>query len=118
MSFTSLLTHDLTHVRVPLDETDLDERGYPTEDTPVETAVKGLVQPLSGREMLDFRSAGTEIADHQIFLQMMELDPRDHFVFDGDRYDIETIETRRYGTVPHLEVRARRIGAASNTEGS
>lgn len=118
MSFGGLLTHELTHVRIPLDSVNLDERGQPTPEAPVETTVKGLVQPMSGREMLDSRSEGTEIADHQIFLPLMDLDPADHFLYAGDRYDITTIETRRYGSVPHLEVLARRIGSATTTAGS
>lgn len=110
MSFSARLVHSLTHVRVPRDITDLDDYGQPTEGTAVETAVRGLVQPRQVREQLDSRSAGVDIGDHVIFLAPMDLRPTDHFLYDGERYDIRGIRDFAFGRSPHLEVDAQRIG--------
>lgn len=113
MSFAARLIHTLTHIRTPHDEGDLDEYGQPTAGTPVETTVRGLVQPRAVREVIESRSAGVEIGDHVIFLLPMDLEPSDAFVYDGDRYEIAGIREFSFGRTPHLEVDARRIGAAT-----
>lgn len=113
MSFGSRLVHTVTHVRTPLDEGDLDDYGQPTAGAPVETEIRGLVQPRSVREIVDSRSAGAEIGDHVIFLQPMSLQPTDAFVYDGDRYEIKGIREFSFGRSPHLEVDVRRVGATT-----
>lgn len=104
--------HALTHVRIPRDETDLDEYGQPAEDDPVETAIRGLVQPRSAREMDDDRSAGAEVADHVIFLPLMDLAASDAFEYAGERYQVLGIRRFEYGRLAHLEVDARRVAGA------
>lgn len=111
MSFGARLIHTLTHSRTVRDSGALDEYGQPTAGTPTTAAVRGLVQPKSVREMDDSRSAGTEVADHTIFLPRMDLHPSDSFTFGGDRYEIVGIRDYNFGKTPHLEVDARRIDA-------
>ena len=117
MSFAALLSHELTVVRTPYSGTD-DEYGQPSTGTPVETSVRGLVQPKTGREMEDSRSAGVQIADHTIFLEPMDLAASDAIVHGGERYQVVHIRYHAYGTAPHLEVDARRIGASDTEPGS
>lgn len=109
MSFAARLVHELTHVAVPLDPDVLDDRGQPTAGTPVTTSIRGLVQPRTAREMADSRSAGSEIADHVIFLAPMTLTEADHFLYGDDRLEIVGIRRYEFGRTPHLEVDARRI---------
>lgn len=112
MSFTSLLVHDLTIVHAPGDGA-VDEYNLPTAGTLVQTAVKGMIQPKTAREVADSRSAGVHIGEYTIFLEPTEVQPRDAVMFDGFRYEITGIRDLQYGTVPHLEVDARRIGPIS-----
>lgn len=109
MSFATRLIHDLTVVRTPRDESDLDDYGQPVAEAPVETEVQGLVQPRSAREIIDSRNAGAEIGDHVIFLAPMDLHASDHILYAGDRYEIVGIRRFSFGRTPHLEVDAKRI---------
>lgn len=118
MSFAARLVHELTHVAVPLDPDVLDDRGQPTAGTPVTTSIRGLVQPRTAREMADSRSAGSEIADHVIFLAPMTLSAQDHFLYGTDRLDIVGIRRFEYGRTPHLEVDAQRVTPALVEAGS
>lgn len=108
MSFGSRLIHTLTHVATPPSGID-DDYGQPIPGTPVETELRGLVQPRSVREMADTRSAGADIGDHVIFLFPMTLSPADHFLYAGARFDITGIRSYEFGRTPHLEVDAQRI---------
>jgi hypothetical protein len=117
MSFAALLTHSLTVVRTPRDDGDPDDYGQPTAGTPTRTDVRGLVQPKPQREMDDSRSAGTQIGDHTIFMRPMDLRASDAIEHGGERYEVVGIRYFAFGTAPHLEVDARRIGA-SDTEAS
>lgn len=116
MSFAARLIHELTHVATPPTAVD-DDYGQPTPGTPVSTAIRGLVQPKSAREMADTRSAGAVIADHVVFLAPMALTEADYFVHGADRLDIVGIRRYEFGGTPHLEVDARRIAGAEE-EGS
>lgn len=115
MSFGNRLVHELVHVTTPSLGTD-DEYGQPEPGVPVETTLRGLVQPRTAREMADTRSAGSEIADHVIFLLPMVLSPADHFRYDGDRYDVVGIRTYEFGRTPHFEVDARRVLSSDQVE--
>ena len=116
MSFGGRLIHTLTHVRTPRDMGDVDDYNQPEDGTPVETSVRGLVQPRAASEMLDYRSAGSEVADHVIFLAPMDLDPADSFLYAGERYQISGIRSFLFGRTPHLEVDARRVVPAAVIE--
>ncbi len=119
MSFAARLVHTLVHVRTELDAGDQDDYGQPTALTSVETELRGLVQPKSANEMLDTRSAGSEIGDHTIFLEPMDLAASDAFTYSGDRYEILGIRRFEFGRTPHLEVDARKIiGAPVTPAGS
>lgn len=111
MSFSARLIHSLTHVRIPYDEGTLDDRGQPTPGSPVETAVRGLVQPRTVSELADFRDAGSEVAQYVIFLEPMDLDPSDSFTYSGATYQIQGIRRFEFGRTPHLEVDCRRVEA-------
>lgn len=115
MSFGNRLVHELVHVATPLSGTD-DEYGQPVPGTPVQTTIRGLVQPRTVREMADSRSIGSEIADHVIFLLPMRLSSADHFVYDGDRYDIAGIRSYEFGRTPHFEVDAVRVLSSDEIE--
>lgn len=107
----TMLVHSLTHVHVPRDLSSPDDYGQPTDGTPVETEVRGLVQPRASRELDDHRSAGAEVADHVIFVPIMDLAPDDHFVDgDGVRYNILGVRRFVFGGLAHYEVDARRVG--------
>lgn len=113
MSFASLLVHDLTVVHAAQNGT-ADEYNQPTAGTVTTTVVKGMVQPKSAREMADTRSAGVHIGDHTIFLEPTALTPADYILFGSYRYDITGIRFLDFGSVPHLEVDARRIGTLAS----
>ncbi len=119
MSFAARLVHTLVHVRAEPDAGDQDDYGQPTPGTPVETELRGLVQPRTVSELLDTRSAGSEIGDHVIFLEPMDLAASDAFTYDGDRYEILGIRRFEFGRTPHYEVDARKvIGAPVTAAGS
>ena len=115
MSFGNRLVHELVHVSTPPTGDD-DEYGQPVPGTPVETTIRGLVQPRTVREMADSRSVGAEIADHVIYLLPMSLSAADHFLYDGDRYDITGIRSYEFGRTPHFEVDARRVLSSDEIE--
>ena len=110
-----MFIHTITHTHTPLDDGDPDEYGQPTSGTSVETTVRGLVQPRSVREMADSRSAGSEVADHVIFLPRMALDPADSLTYAGELYLITGIRDFDFGALPHVEVDARRVAPAAVT---
>lgn len=108
------LVHDLTIQRVTYDEGTDDTYGQPTAHTTT-TAVKGLVQPKSAREMEDSRSAGAQVSDHVIFLSLdADLDGSDEIRHGQLRYQPTGIRRFDFGSLQHLEVDARRV--ASSTE--
>lgn len=111
MSFDSRLIHELTVYRTPLDDdvADRDDYGQPTPAAVTTRTVRGLVQPISARELADSRSAGSEVYDHRIYLSRIDLIGSDAIEFDGDRYEVVGIDDYRFGSSPHLEVRARRV---------
>lgn len=104
MSYAQRLIHELTHVRTARDETALDEYGQPTAGVSTSTAVRGLVQPRSVREIVDSRNAGAEIGDHVIFLPLMDVHSGDHFEWQGDSYQVKGVRRFEFGRSPHLEV--------------
>lgn len=102
--------HDVTHVRVPRSEATPDDYGQPAEGTPVETGMKALIQPQRSREQDDHRSAGAEIADHVIFVPVMDLETSDYFIdADGSKYHIVGIRRFEFGGLAHYEVDTRRV---------
>lgn len=117
MSYYGRLIHSLTMVSTPRDGA-LDDYGQPAAGVTTETAVKGLVQPRSAREMASTADAGAEIGDHVIFLPLMDLSGAVAFDFDGDRYHVKGVRRYAFGRSPHLEVDAERIGAVGVEDGS
>jgi hypothetical protein len=117
VSFAARLIHELTHVATPEGPT-RDDYGQPDAGTPVTTAVKGLVQPKSAREIADSRSSGAALGDHVVFLEPMTLSEADHFLYGTDRLEIVGIRRYEFGRTPHLEVDARRITPSPVEEGS
>jgi hypothetical protein len=116
MSFAARLIHRVTILRTPLDydETDLDDMGYPLPGTAVETEdVPALVQPKRAEEIAQFRSEGTEVSDHTIFMAPRDLRPADAIMWNGERYSIVGIREFAFGRSPHLEVDTRRVVAAT-----
>lgn len=112
VSFASLLTHTVTVVRTPRDMTDLDDWGQPTADAEVRTTLAAMVQPRNGREVDDSRSAGAPIGDHVVFLEpTADIATEDAIEYEGYRYEVTAIRPFHFGSAPHLEVDARRIGA-------
>lgn len=109
MSYTSLLVHDVTIVRPAFTDTE-DEYGQPVPGAPVSSTARAMVQPKGAREADDSRDAGVPIGDHVIFLPLMALDPQSAIIYDGSRYEIVAVRRIAFGSAPHLEVDARRIG--------
>lgn len=105
----SKFIHPLVIERVEYDDTpeNRDEAGQPIAGTPDETEVLGLVQPKSAREVDDFRSAGSQVADHTIFLPNgTDLRGSDTIVQGFRRYSVTGIRRFEFGGLAHLEVDA------------
>ena len=107
--------HAIIVERVTWDEGTIDDDGQPTASTAAETAVRGLVQPRrtggsATSELDDYRSAGSEVSDHVIFLPD-DTDVRtDDVIVHGERrYHVTGIRRFEYGGLAHLEVDARKI---------
>lgn len=106
----SKFVHALTLVRPSRNYSSLDDYGQPAEGTPTETSVVGLVQPQRARETDDSRSAGAEIADHVIFLPIIDVETTDAFIdASGSRYEVLGVRRFDYGRLRHLEVDCRRV---------
>lgn len=117
MSFAARLVHTVSYVHVTHseDETGDDVYGQP-EATTATATVSANVQPRSGREMADSRSAGTDVGDHVIFLPIglePAPGPADYFVWEGARYDVVHIRPFRFGRSPHYEIDARLVTPAA-----
>lgn len=111
MSFASRLIHALVIV-TPTDSGDEDEHGQPVAGDPIETAVAGLIQPRSAREVAQTSQAGPEIATHVAYLLPQELSGAAWIRFepdDGRRYEITGIRRYEFGGSPHLEVDCRLV---------
>lgn len=99
--------HPLSIVRVEYDDTDRDDAGQPTALPPESTDVLGLVQPRQVRELDDYRSAGSQVGDHVIFLPNgTDIRSADTIVQGVRRYSITGIRRFEFGGLAHLEVDA------------
>lgn len=111
----SKFIHAIIVERVTWDEGTIDDDGQPTASTAAETDVSGLVQPKrtggsATAEIDDYRSAGSEISDHVIFLPDGTDVRNDDVLRHGTRrYQITGIRRFEYGGLAHLEVDARLI---------
>lgn len=113
MTFADRMIHELTILRVPLDDTVRDELGQPTEGTLEQITVMGLVQPKTAKEQADYRSAGAQISTDTIYLLPTTLYGSDVLEdASGRLYDITGIRSLEYGSTPHLEVDAQLITPA------
>lgn len=111
MPYAAKLVHSLTITRTEQDDAEesRDEYGQPAESTTTAT-VRGLVQPKSAREMAASHGAGSEVADHLIFLESgVDIATSDAITYAGERYEVIGIRRFEYGRTPHLEVDARRV---------
>jgi hypothetical protein len=117
MSFSARLIHDLT-LYVPRHGIGDDEYGHPEVGVPEQTAIRGLVQPKTVREIALTSQAGPEIGNHTIFLQPMEI-PRGAWFVDAEnrRYDVKGVRRFEFGRTPHLEVDAEHV-TSEDEEGS
>lgn len=103
----SKFIHPLSIVRVEYDDTVRDDAGQPTAGAPESTDVLGLVQPKTAREQDDFRSAGSQVADHTIFLPIStDIRGSDAIVQGSRRYSVTGIRRFEFGNLAHLEVDA------------
>lgn len=108
----SKFIHALVIERVTYDDTNRDEAGQPTASAPTPTDVMGLVQPrISGgttaAEAGDYRSAGSEIADHTIFLPAgTDIRGADAILQGTRRYNVTGIRRYEYGGLAHIELDA------------
>jgi hypothetical protein len=110
----SKFIHALVIERTEYDDTDRDDAGQPTPQTPTTTDVRGLVQPRSlpnsAREVEDYRSAGSEIADHLIFLPIgTDIRHADAVLWQARRYTVTGIRRFEFGGLAHLEVDAQLV---------
>jgi hypothetical protein len=116
MSFAARLVHSLTIVRTTFDFSTESEYGQP-EQTVTTLPVAGLVQPKTAREMADSRGAGSEVADHTIFLLPQLLYGSDSILdTGGQRYQITDIRSFEFGRTPHLEVDAVAVVASNDNQ--
>lgn len=115
MTFSDRLIHSLLIVRhtVVVDGSGnpvLDSYGQPTT-TDSSTAVKGLVQPKSAREVALISNAGVTVTDHTIYLLPTSVTPADVITFDPDdgrRYQITGVRDAA-GISHHLEIDAQKV---------
>lgn len=102
-----MFIHRLSIVRVDYDDSDRDEAGQPIAGDPTSTDVLGLVQPKSAREQDDFRSAGSQVADHTILLPASaDIRGSDAIVQGSRRYSVWGIRRFEFGGLAHIEVDA------------
>jgi hypothetical protein len=116
----SMFVHPLSIVRVEYDDTpeNRDEAGQPVAGDPTSTDVLGLVQPKSAREQDDFRSAGSQVADHTIFLPAgTDIRGSDAIVQGSRRYSITGIRRFEFGGLAHIEVDATLVTPTPVTAG-
>ena len=74
--------------------------------------MRGLVQPRASgaREVPDTRSAGSEVADHVVFLPIAtDLEGADAILHGTRRFNVTGIRRYDYGTLQHLEVDVRLV---------
>lgn len=105
----SKFIHPLVIERVEYDDTpaNRDVAGQPVAGAPETTEVLGLVQPKSAREADDYRSAGSQIADHTIFLPNgTDIRGSDAVVQGSRRYSVTGIRRFEFGGLAHIEVDA------------
>lgn len=111
MSYAARLVHDLTLVNPRRDSgLALDDYGHAEVGQPEETAIRGLVQPKTVREIALISQAGAEVGDHTVFLSPMDI-PTGAWIRDanGNRLDITGVRRFDFGRTPHLEVDARMV---------
>lgn len=118
MSFGARLIHSLAIVAPTFpDSDDVDEYGQPVPGDPTVTAVRGLVQPKTARELAAVSQGGAESSDHTIFMLPRRL-PAAAYIRDepdaGRRFDVVGVRSFEFGRSPHLEVDAKLVGS---TEG-
>lgn len=117
----SKFIHALVIERVAWDDANRDSEGQPQPGTPTTTDVMGLIQPRrtggsASAEMDDWRSAGSEVSDHVIFIpDGVDVRNDDVIVFGVERYQVTGIRRFRYGQLAHLEVDSRLISAVPVT---
>lgn len=98
--------HALSIVRVTYDDDTRDDAGQPAASTS-STDVMGLVQPRRAMEQEDFRSAGSQVADHVIFLPVAtDLRAADAIIQGDRRYSVTGIRRFEFGGLAHMEVDA------------
>lgn len=107
----SKFIHALQIERTEYDDTDRDEAGQPTPQTPSTTDVMGLVQARAeASEADDYRSAGSQVADHTIFLPNgTDIRHADAILWQDRRYNITGIRRFEYGRLAHIEVDAQLV---------
>jgi hypothetical protein len=101
--------HPLTIERVAWDDSARDAAGQPTASTST-TSVMGLVQPRRASELEDYRSAGSQVGDHVIFLPATTDVRSDDAIVQGTRrYAIVGVRRFEFGGLTHLEVDAQLV---------
>lgn len=127
MSLRGLLRHQLAIVTPGVsDITNLDEAGFPVEGSPTYRLVPGMVQPRDAHEVRDPSTAGTEMTDFIIFLEIMPLSIGAYIseandsgpITGGRRFQVNGIQPFDYGSNPHLEVYATLVGSTEYIPGS
>jgi hypothetical protein len=111
MSFAGRLIHKLAIVTPTFAD---NGHGQAVPGTPAATAVPGLVQPKTARELATTSQAGAEISTHTVFLEPRAIADGAWIRFDPDdgrRFDITGIRAFEFGRRPHLEVDARMVKA-------
>jgi hypothetical protein len=103
--------------------TDLDEWGQPVREFVEYATVRGLIQPKTARELALASQAGTEVADHTIYMLRTDLTTADRLRDattggPGGLYEIVGIRDHAFGTLAHLAVDARRFEAPALAVGS
>lgn len=116
MSFADRLIHSLLIVhRAQVLDVDgnpvLDENGMPTT-TETTTAVKGLVQPKSAREVALISQAGANVSDHTIYMLPAAVTSQDVIRYDdeddGRQYNVIGVRDAA-GIGHHLEIDAEMV---------
>lgn len=114
----SRYVHDLVIRRTSYDDSldARDEDGQPAEAV-TETGVRGLVQPRTGDELPDSRSAGSEIAGYVVYLPIdTEIRHADAIGWGERLLQVRDIRPFEFGNLTHLEVDADLVTTTTVTQ--
>lgn len=103
-----MFVHTLTIERATAGS--VDAYNQPSMTYATSSTVRGLVQPKSSREKEQANQVGATASDYSIYFPNgTNLDEGDRVVYASETYQIDGIERRQYGGLPHIKANARKV---------